>query len=89
MTKLAEVHTLYPANARQIPAMLRRAADSIETEEAEGFSPTNAMVAVQVTANGSIRVYGWGDVDNIRAIGLLHLGLQEIGSIQLSDGDDE
>lgn len=49
MTQLAEVHTLYETNARSIPDMLRRAADGIETEVSEGYSPTQAMVAVQVS----------------------------------------
>lgn len=88
MTQLAEVHTLYETNARSIPDMLRQAADGIETEVDEGYSPTQAMVAVQVSANGEIKVYGWGDLDNFKAIGLLHLGLQQVGDIQLNGGGE-
>jgi L-asparaginase II len=80
---LAEVHTLYRSNCRNIPQMLREAADNIETEADEGYSPTKAMIAVQLTEAGAVQVYGWGDTDMIQALGLLHLGLQEIGSIQL------
>lgn len=74
MTKLAEVHTLYEANARSIPAMLRQAADNIESEAEEGYSPTTAMVAVQLGENGEVQIYGWGDTDDLRALGLLMRG---------------
>ncbi len=87
MTKLAEVHTIYETNARSIPDMLRQSADSLDTEVDEGFARTTAMIAVQLTEGGGIKVYGWGDTDNIHALGLLHLGLQEIGSIQLDSGE--
>lgn len=80
---LKPVTTLYESNARMIPAMLRMSADSIEKERDEGYSPTVAMVAVQLCANGDALVYGWGDTDNLRAIGTLHLGLTEIARIQL------
>lgn len=73
--KLAEVHTLYETNARSIPDMLRQAADSIETEREEGYVPTKAMVAVQLCENGEIKVYGWGETDDMHAIGILHCGL--------------
>lgn len=73
--KLAEVHTLYETNARSIPDMLRQAADSIETEGEGDYSPTKAMVAVQIAENGEIKVYGWGETDDMHAIGMLHCGL--------------
>lgn len=72
--KLAEVHVLYEDNARDIAAMLRTAADSIETEREEGFSPTRAMVAVQISAAGKIQVYGWGSTDLTDSIALLEMG---------------
>lgn len=72
--KLAEVHTLYETNARSIPDMLREAASNIETEVEGGFSPTIAMVAVQLTENGNVQIYGWGDTDDLRALGLLQRG---------------
>jgi len=81
--ELKVVETLYSSNARDIPAMLRMSADSIASERDEGSSPTVAMVAVQLCDNGEVRVYGWGDTDNLRAIGLLHCGLTEIARIQL------
>ena len=84
---IAEVHTLYKTNCRSIPDMLRDSAANIETEVAEGYSPTVAMVAVQICENGKIKVYGWGDTGLLHAMGALHAGLQEIGSIVLDDGD--
>lgn len=76
--KLAEVHTLYETNYRSIPDMLRQAADSIETETAEGFSPTKAMVAVQITENGDVQIYGWGETDDVHALGVLQLGMHQL-----------
>lgn len=83
MTHLAEVHTIYETNARSIPDMLRQSADSIETETVEGYSPTVAMVAVQLSENGEIQVYGWGDTTTIHALGVLHAGAQKIGQMVL------
>jgi hypothetical protein len=87
MTQLAEVVTLYETNARSIPDMLRQAADCIESEEEGDCSPTVAVVAVQLTADGSIQVYGWGDTTDIHAMGVLHCGLQQIGGIVLDTGE--
>lgn len=87
MTELAEVHTIYAANCRSIPDMLRRAADSIETEEAEGYVGTSAMVAVQVMKDGRIQVYGWGDTNNLHALGALSAGGQQIGDMILDTGE--
>lgn len=83
MAELAEVHTLYEVNAANIPAMLRRAADSIETERDEGYSPTRAMVAVQISESGGIQVYGWGACDSLEAIAILNLGLARVVQNQL------
>lgn len=74
MTKLAAVETLYETNCRSIPDMLRQSADSIESEAGEGYSPTTAMVAVQLAENGSVQIYCWGDTDDQRALGLLMRG---------------
>lgn len=73
--KLAEVHTLYETNARSIPDMLRQAADGIENEADGSYSPTTAMVAVQVAENGSINIYGWGETNDYHALGLLQRGV--------------
>lgn len=79
--RLAEVHTLYDTNCRSIPDMLRQSADSIESETGEGFSPTTAMVAVQLTENGEVQIYGWGDTDDQRALSLLMRGQHKLLTI--------
>lgn len=58
--------------------MLRQAAHTIENEEAEGFIPTVAMVAVQLSQDGTVQIYGWGDTDDLRAIGLLERGKHDL-----------
>ena len=73
MTKLAEVITLYENNASNIAAMMRQAADNVEAETDEN-DKTQAIVAVQITESGGIRVYGWGATDSMRAIATLELG---------------
>ena len=78
MTQLAEVTPLYETNCRSIPDMLRQSADSIEEEKAEGYSPTVAMVAVQLSESGQVRIYGWGDTDDLRALGLLERGKHDL-----------
>ena len=89
MTNLAEVTTLYETNCRSIPDMLRQAADSIEGEVAEGYSPTVAMVAVQLTESGEVRLYGWGDTADHHALGLLARGQAElIATMQEGWGGD-
>jgi hypothetical protein len=82
--KLAEVHTLYEANCRSIPAMLRQAADNLE---ADPDCTAKAMVAVQLDDDGNVQVYGWGDTDVIQAAGLLHMGLLQVARIQLDGGE--
>lgn len=66
---VVEVHK---ARVDDIPAMLRRAADSIEAgERGEPF----AMAAVLVNDAGEPTVWGWGKVETeLTAIGLLTLG---------------
>ena len=87
MTHLAEVHTIYETNARSIPDMLRQSADSIESEGSEGYANTIAMIAVQLTDNGDIQVYGWGRTTTIHALGVLHAGAQKIGNMVLDTGE--
>ena len=87
MAALAEVHTLYETNCRSIPDMLRQAADSIETEVAEGFSPTVAMFAIQLAENGKIQIYGWGDCDSMKALAIVERGKDLL--LSTFPGDDE
>lgn len=76
--KLAEVITLYESNASDIASMLRSAADVVESEAEDGFvgpKATRAVVAVQITNGGGLKVYGWGKTDSLDSIGILNLGL--------------
>lgn len=73
----AEVTTLYESNCRSIPDMLKQAAEAIESES-DDDSRTKAMVAVQIHECGTVQVYGWGDTDDVHAIGALHMGISEI-----------
>ncbi len=75
---IAKVETLYEANCRSIPAMLRQSADSIEAEPDGDCSPTTAMVAVQISKSGEVRIYGWGETNDLHAIGLLERGKHEL-----------
>jgi hypothetical protein len=80
--------TLYETNARAIPDMLRQAATSIETEEAEGFSPTKAMVAVQIAENGQVQLYGWGDTEIMHSIALLQIGAAKLIEAQIAGAEE-
>ena len=76
---LAEVRTLYETNMRSVPAMLRQAADSIESEaDDDDCSPTVAMIAIQLHENGAVQVYGWGDTSDLHALGLIERGKHEL-----------
>jgi hypothetical protein len=86
--QLAEVHVLYETNASDIASMLRTAAASIETEVEDGFSPTRAMVAVQLCENGEIKLYGWGKTDAMDSIALLERGKFDL-LYTLAARDDE
>lgn len=71
---LAIVETLFETNASDIAAMLRQAADNIESETDEDIR-TEAIVAVQIGENGNIKTYGWGRTDTLKAIGTLQMGI--------------
>ncbi|HEX8418561.1 MAG TPA: hypothetical protein VF638_00955 [Sphingomonas sp.] len=79
MTKphLAPVTTIYEKNASDVPAMLRKAADSIEAET-DDDDRTKAMMAVQVSHGGAIAIYGWGPVDRFMAIGVLQAAITKL-----------
>ena len=72
--KLSVVETLYDSNASNVPAMLRQAAASIESET-DDDDRTKAMVAVQLSHDGTIAIYAWGAVDRFTAIGALQAGV--------------
>ena len=73
--KLAEVVTLYETNARDIPAMLREAANSIDA----GLD-VRSLTAVAIHGDGDVTIYGWGAADNFHSIAALHLGLARLTS---------
>lgn len=90
MIKAAEVHTLYETNARAIPDMLRGSAESIEAETDDN-DRTKAMVCVQVTEEGRVEVYGWGETDNWHCISTLQLALAKMtrDALDVSEELDE
>ena len=77
MTKLAEVHTLYESNCRAIPEMMRVAADAIGMET-DDDDRTQAVVAIQLTESGDVLVYGWGDTNDLHALGIMERGKHEL-----------
>ncbi len=78
MSKVAEVVTLYEKNARDIPAMLRESADSIERDQ-----HVLSMTAVAIHDDGSVSIYGWGTTDNLHSIAALNLGLAKLTRLAL------
>lgn len=77
------VETLYDVNASDVPAMLRKSADTIAAETDED-DRTRAMVGVQLTYDGVIAIYGWGALDRFTAIGVLQAAITK-----LTDGVQE
>lgn len=76
---LAEVTTLYETNCRDIPEMLRGAADNIEDEPNQpDCSPTVTVIALQLSEDGQINVYGWGDCNDLKALGIIERGKHEL-----------
>ena len=69
--------TIYETNCRSIPAMMREAADGIEGDTDE-HDRTKSMIAIQVGESGDVLVYGWGDTDDIQALGALQMGIHEL-----------
>jgi len=88
MHKLAEVVTLYDKNASDIASMLRQAAESIESEAEEGFSPTRMMCAVQISESGKVQVYGWGNTETFDCIAALEVGSLSLKRRVLEDQDE-
>jgi hypothetical protein len=74
---LALVTPIYEKNASDIPAMLRQSAESIEAET-DDDDRTKAMIAVQVTHDGVIAIYGWGAAERFAAIGMLQAAIVKL-----------
>lgn len=69
---------IFQENAADIVAMLRKSADSIESETAD-LDKTIAGVFLQVTESGEVVVYGWGDVHSKwHTVGILHAAIKEL-----------
>jgi hypothetical protein len=83
---LAEVSTLYEVNCRNIPEMLRGAADNIELEaDHPDCSPTRAVVVFQLSLDGQVNHYGWGDIDDLTALGIIERGKHELLTAMTSE----
>lgn len=67
---LAEVQPIYETNFRDIPGMLRRLADDIEAGKWGDVQDTLLILHNDL----GVEVFGWGDVDFVRSIGVLELG---------------
>jgi hypothetical protein len=85
---LAEVSTLYETNRRDIPEMLRGAADNIELEpDHPDCSPTKAVVVVQASQDGQIEIYAWGDTNDHHAIAMLERAKHKV-LLAMNEGCD-
>ena len=62
----APVHVLYDANMRDMPAMLRRLADRIESGECDA-----RQIACAVETGSDVCVFGWGESTILGSLGLL------------------
>jgi hypothetical protein len=72
-TKL-NVVPLREVSAVDVAAQFRRMADEIEQGE---ISHVESMVSV-AEIDGEICLYGWGNIDGMRATGMLALGLSKL-----------
>ena len=72
--KFPKVVPLRDVCAKDIAAQFRRMADELESGEIDNFE---SMVAVG-EYNGDIQIFGWGNTDGMRAIGLLSLGAAKL-----------
>lgn len=75
---LAEFKTLYESNYRQIAETLRNNADAIEAGK---FGKVSVAVYVLLTVKDGreeIEVFGLGDTDYWKSVGILQGGLQKL-----------
>lgn len=77
MPDLKVVPLFDQAVASDVIGSLRRAATSIE-KKTEEDDRTQAMIAVQITENGRVEVYGWGRTDMFHAMGALAAAITKI-----------
>lgn len=83
MAHLAGVHTIYEKNMRDMPAMLRRLADRIESGEVEARQITCA-----VECPSDVLIFGWGNSTALESIGLLTVAMNRLAGCVLVRNED-
>lgn len=76
--KLVEV--IYESNAMDPAAMAKKLAEDIESGK---YGAIRSVSAVIEKDDGSVDVFGWGDVGLLRSIAILHLGIETLASMRL------
>lgn len=66
----AKVVPIFEPNAADIAQQFRRMADEIDSGEIGSFE--SMVVCAEV--DGGIEIYGWGNIDGLRAIAMFNLG---------------
>lgn len=79
--KLAEVKILYESNARQIPEMMRKLADEIESPPVEGAKPDQVLCIVRDSKTGMQNAYAWGDTNIETSIMMLSIQQKRLSNI--------
>ncbi len=78
----ADVHIIEP-RANDIPSVLRVVAGEIE----QGLHGDVGSIVAVFEGSAGIDLFGWGNIDGLRAIGVLNLGMQKLTSMTLSEID--
>ncbi len=65
---------LRPVCAKDIASQFRRMADEIDSGE---IGHIESMVAC-AEIDGQVELFGWGNIDGLRAIGMLNLGITKL-----------
>jgi len=76
MASKPEVVPLRPVCAKDIAGQFRRMADEISSGE---IGHIESMVAC-AEIDGEIQIYGWGNIDGLRAIGMFSLATSKLTS---------
>ncbi len=81
----AKVVPLREVNAADVAGQFRRMADDLDSGE---IAHIESMVAV-AEQDGEIVLYGWGNIDGLRAIGMLSLGSTKLTRETLDQMEDD
>lgn len=81
---VTEVKTLYKSNARDIPAMLRKLAQDIESPPAGAITPNAAVCVIFDTVTGQYNTYGWGDTT--LDLSIVFLSIARNALLRIRDG---